>query len=83
MSDQLAAPIHTEAIDAAGAADRYRRAQELLTRAKAELIAKTIAERGSVNVTGLSRRAGLWPQTLEKWIRAERTQNGRAHTNTR
>jgi hypothetical protein len=82
--DQLSETPPRDVLDAVSAADRYRKAKELLDRAKAELISKTIAERGAVNVTGLSRRAGLWPQTLEKWITAERKSlNGRAHTPTR
>lgn len=61
--------------DALAAADNYRRAAELVQKARAELISAAADNRSSVNLRGLSRRAGLSEQTLYKWLR-ERNGNG-------
>jgi hypothetical protein len=62
------------------AADNYRRAAELMAGAREALIAATIRDRRDVRVRSISARAGLYPETLHKWItqRQRGPENGRA-----
>ena len=51
------------------AAEQYRRASELMARAKADLIEAAVRERGVVKLRGLAEVAGVDENTLRAWIR--------------
>lgn len=63
-------------VDAVGAADRYKRARDLMVRARADLVEAAARDRAAVNISGLSRRAGLHETTLQHWVGKELKQNG-------
>ncbi len=51
------------------AAEQYRRAMELATKAKAELIESVQRERSVIKLRGVAEVAGVDEHTLRAWIR--------------
>lgn len=51
------------------AAEQYRRANELAERSKEELIAALIRERGVVKLRAVAKVAGVYENTLRKWVK--------------
>lgn len=74
----LAGPLAVDALrgDPILAAERYRRASELLERAKEDLITSTLQNHHLVKVEGLAEIAGLGRRTLWDWVEKRRKQNG-------
>lgn len=73
--DTTTAPL----LSATLAAERYRRATELVARARTDLIAAAEREREAVRLSGLARLAGIDPSTLQHWLAHKaRSENGRA-----
>lgn len=54
-------------IDAFTAADNFKRATELLERARGTLVEATRRDRNEINLRALSKRAGLHESTLYHW----------------
>lgn len=65
-------------IDAFTAADNFKRATELLDRARNTLVEATSRDRSEINLRALSKRAGLHESTLYHWCQGQevRTNGG-------
>jgi hypothetical protein len=69
-------------IDAFSAADNFKRATELLDRARGVLVEATRRDRTEINLRALSKRAGLHESTLYHWVQDQevRTNGGQPAT---